>query len=470
MIDRKRHLKRYEGWKQSIAAASIFVIVCGLVAVLYFFYRIVLIATPIAALEQSIVNPNANAGIVCQEDEGNKLKDPSPLLSTAYQTRVQQQKPVTSNMVLNADLSQRNEESGSPTNYSHSIDDDGVVYQHVALPSDGVRFLRVTNVVERSNDKVLPAWQMDPVALASERATYAYSFSYRSTTPIHVSIEYVVNGQTTYEDIMKLDATNKSWRPFTAHFDNIHKATTLRVIITGDGIGQVDTNDFNIHQIADAKLAAGIVSVSFDDGWKSVGDETVSLLQKYNIRTTQYIISETAEHKVAGYMTYDTIKKLKTAGHEIGSHSLNHCNQTELPDDALRTNAVSSKWALEQQKLGPIKSFAYPLGQYNKKTQAVYQKEYPLIRTSDAGYNDHYYDETNISSLAILTSTSDEQFRSWLSYAKEHHLWAVLVYHRIDETGVYNVSIEQMERQLKMVHESGLQVLPVSEAAGLVRK
>lgn len=468
MNNRKNTVQRYLSWKRNVAATSMFVVVCGFVAAVYFFYRIVLIALPAAEIKQSVLSSSANARIVCQQDIGGDFKDPLP--SAAYQSRIQHQKPVTTNMVANADLARIDAETGSPTNFSHSIDDDGASYQYFTDPANGARFLHVVNAQERGKDQVSPAWQMDPIPISTDRKTYAYSFWYRSTVPLKVSIDYTVSGRIQYKDITTLDATGASWQQFTSHFDNTDKASNLRIDVDPLGIGQVDSRGFDVHQIADARLSEGIVSVTFDDGWKSVSEQASHLFEKYNIPTTQYIISETAEHNVAGYMTYADIEKLKKSGHEIGSHSLNHCNQTELPADVLKNNAIKSKQELDQKNLGPVKTFAYPLGKYNKKTQAIYEKQYSLIRTSDVGYNDHYYDETNVRSMAVLSNTSDKILKMWLSYAKTNHVWVVLTYHRVDESGEYSVTSKRLEQQLKIIHESGLSVMTMSEAASAARK
>lgn len=470
MINVKVQAKRYASWKRNVASASTFVVICGSVAALYFFYRLVLLAAPIVAIEQSVFNPPNTVQVVCQDQDGEgKIQEPQPLLSSAYQNRIRQQKSITSNSVSNADLSQVDSDTGDPVGYSHSVDDDGTSYQYLTEQSDDTKFLRVTNTTLRLDGQLSPAWQMDPVTISSDTKTYAYSFWYRSTVPIHISTEYTANNQTRYGDVMTLDATD-TWKQFTAHFDNNDKATTFRVDINSIGVGQVDTKELDVHEIANAKLNKGIVTVTFDDGWESVRTKALPLLKKYGIRSTEFIITEVAAQKVPGYMTYNEIAKLKAAGQEIGSHSLTHCNQTELSPSLLEDNAVKSKQALEQQKLGPIKAFAYPLGEYNKKTQAVYEKQYSLIRTSIAGYNDRYYDETNIHSMAIASNTSSAAFETWLSYAQTHRLWLVLVYHRVDETGQYSMTSQQFEQQLKMIQKSGLSVMTMSEAAASARK
>ena len=458
--------KRRGKWRDIMKVATPVTVICGIVAVVYFFYRAALIAVPAVAFEQSLLHPMGNPAIVCGAEGDDNLQDPSPLISKKYQTLIASQ-PLTPNMVANPTMDQLDPVSGLPIGYSQNTNADTTDFEYLRDAADKQLFLRAINKVEGSHET--PTWLTDPVAIKDDR-TYAYSFMYRSDIPIRVSIERAKDGKTSYQQIVMLHPA-PTWQRFTAHFHNAADASSLRVLLSGDGGGYVDSRAYDIHQIQDANLmGGGIVTISFDDGWKSVTDHALPLLQKYNIRSTQYIISEVAENNIQEYMDISGVARLKKAGHEIGSHSLRHCNQTTLPDAELEDNATRSKTILEGKGLGPIRSFAYPLGQYNEKTQAVYGHAYPLIRTSDFGFNDRYFDAEDIRSIGVMSSTSDREFKSWLEYAKKHRLWVVLVYHRIDETGNYSVTHEQLDRQLSMVASSGLRVLPLSEAASAIRK
>ena len=464
----KNYKRRYEQWKRNVVATSVFVIACGVMAAAYLLYRAVMLGTPLASIEQSIFNSHNNIQVICQEDGTDPPKH-QPMISAVSQTNIQDAARLSPNIIANGDLSQVDAETGEPVGFSRSVEEEGIAYQYLDEAPSGTKFLRVVSSRNRTAKQIKPAWQVNPVELTSARETYAYSFWYRSTTPINVSVESTVKDQIIYDGVTTLEPSD-SWRQFTAHFYNANDASTFRFSIAGADAGQIDTRSFDIHQIPDAATEKGIVSVTFDDGWKSIIEKALPLLERYDISTTQYIISEAADRSVAGYMTYDDIIKFKNAGHEIGSHTLTHCDQTKLSPDVLQNNAIASKQALESQEVGPVKSFAYPLGTYDKTTQKAYQKRYPLIRTSDFGYNDRYFDVANIRSVGILSDTSDAEFKSWLAYAKEHRLWVVLVYHRVDELGHFSVTSSQLERQLKMIHDSGLAVMPLSEAAAAVRK
>lgn len=443
-------------------SASRFVVICGVIALFYLVYRIALVSFSVASLEAV---SSGNHVTVCSTEGDDHLVDPKPLASINYQNIIHGQPVLSGNLVPNADLMESVD--STPVGYARSIETDTTSYQYLE-DKDKARFLRV---IERREgfpiNNTPPAWLQPRVAPEANK-TYAYSFQYRSGVPVQLMLEIEEGDGVTYRDVVTLSATSV-WRTFTAHFNNSNNAKTFRPILNTTKPGYVDIKGFDVHQILDASLPEGMVTVTFDDGWGSISN-AVPLLAHYDIRTTQYIISAIADSRLPEYMSFPSIEKLKKAGHEIGSHSLRHCNQIKLTPQELQDNATASKELLEQKGLGPVRSFAYPLGQYNEFTQAVYERRFTYIRTSDAGYNDRYFDPANIRSMGIKDETSDEEFKAWLDHAKLYKQWLVLVYHRVNENGPYNVRSDQLERQLLMIKESGLKTLPLSEAADAIRQ
>ncbi len=465
----KKFTSRYREWQKDVQIASPFVVVCGIIAILVLVYRVALLAYPAIIIQQNAVNAK-NQSLVCGQEEGNTLQDPTRVLSASYQKRIQEKPAKSSNLITNPSFSDTDPSTPNmPLGFNKSVEPESANYQYLRDNADQQLFLRVTNTkdVNPADNQAAPGWLADPTDVAADK-TYAYSFQYRNNTTLTLAIETRKGDAYTYASVVTLQPS-KEWKTFTAHFDNNEQADAFRIIINGTKAGYVDTRNFDIHEIEDGSLEEGLVTIAFDDGWESVNETAFSLLQERKIRTTQYIISSVSASGVSEYMTIDQIKRLKNAGHEIGSHSLTHCNQTLLDTNALNDNAKRSKEVLEQYSLGPITTFAYPLGQYSEKTQAIYTKNYPLVRTSDFGYNDRYFDESNIHSAGILNTTSDQEFQKWLDTAKANKQWVVLVYHRVNESGEYNVSSAQLERQLDMLEKSQLKVLPISEAAAAVR-
>lgn len=79
----------------------------------------------------------------------------------------------------------------------------------------------------------------------------------------------------------------------------------------------------------------------------------------------------------AGMMSWDQIRELHAAGHEIGSHSLTHPLLPDLDGEALRNEIVASRSRIAQMIGAEVSSFCYPNGSYDGRC---------LAAVRDAGY------------------------------------------------------------------------------------
>jgi peptidoglycan/xylan/chitin deacetylase (PgdA/CDA1 family) len=446
---------------------TIFGLACVMVACGYITYRALAVLGPNGFGSFIKTKAAVITEIGCAEgDEATAaaVTDQARIVPASQQRLLANQTPISKNLIQNPAIEEVNADTQTPRDYARTVENSTVDYK---LRYDNAKqpYLHIEQSVSQD---IGASWVAGMVAV-QPGDTYAYSFSYRSDTSALVTAETVSgSGEHSYRRVAQLSKSNE-WRTFTYYFLNAEAAKAFRFIVSPTAIGSLDTKDFNMHQIGDARLPVGMVSVTFDDGWQSIADKARPLLDEFGIRTTQYIIADAARQKVRGYMTYPTITALKHRGHEIGSHSLAHCNQAHLSEKDVQKNAEQSKRELQEQNLGPIESFAYPYGSYSEKSQHINAKKYSLIRTSDEGYNDRYFDNQNIRSFAITNHTTDKEFQGWLDYAKNNRVWLVLVYHHVDEQGEYNVTSKNLRRQLQMIHNSQLPALPLAEAARKIR-
>jgi peptidoglycan/xylan/chitin deacetylase (PgdA/CDA1 family) len=457
--------KRPTGRRKHSAPIRPLVIVCGVIAGLYLVYRIGSVIVPIVQVADATLFPKQPVDVVCSTEKDEEISVPSPILSANYEKRLQDTAGQGPQMVANSSFGQIDQESGYPVGFSHTIDNAAIQYG-VLKDSDGTSFLRTMNGVAVEAG-ASPGWELEGVGVAAQ-STYKYSFWYRSSAEVDVSLEAVKSGATTYTNVTKLPVSSE-WQQFTGHFANFEDAQSFRFDATLSHIGQLDIKAPTIVRIADAQLSQGMVSFTFDDGWQSAHDKAVPLLRQYGFRSTFYIISDVAKYQEGGYMNLDELRELRNQGNEIGSHSLRHCDLTRLDTQQLQQDLSGSKRSLEEGQVGPIESFAYPLGSYDPKVQTQATETYAYVRSSDAGYNDRYFDHANIHSMGLTDKTSIKDLQQWLEYAKVHKVWLVLVYHRFDESSEYNLSASQFEQHLRLIRASGLAVLPVSEAAHAVK-
>ena len=208
-----------------------------------------------------------------------------------------------------------------------------------------------------------------------------------------------------------------------------------------------------------------LVSVTFDDGWESVYTQGTAILEKYKIPSTQYVL--TGEEKDPAYMTFAQMLSLREAGHEIGVHGVNHRDMTTLTDAELLYELTAPKKTLSEKNLiGNTVHFASPFNAYNDRTINAISEHYSSQRNTNADLTTIGPEDINVGpnlkryqiiAYSVTNTTTDEQLKAAIKYAKANNGWFVLVYHQIDNSNTkYAVSPKTFDRQMKLVRDSGV--------------
>ncbi|HEY5550001.1 MAG TPA: polysaccharide deacetylase family protein [Candidatus Saccharimonadales bacterium] len=229
-----------------------------------------------------------------------------------------------------------------------------------------------------------------------------------------------------------------------------------------------DVSPLNTRQVdkTAAPLAAfeePVISVTFDDGWQSIYSSGLPILQKYGIRTTQYVMSGTFDNP--SYMTVEQLRSMQQAGHEIGSHTIAHADLTMLDEKQLTEELKSSQDTLSKH-FGPIRDFTSPYGAYNTRTLQEIGKYYRSQKnaegdpSADALGNinaKNGFNAFNFKSFSVRRHTTLEDLRKLVEATRTNNGWLVLTYHQIDHKNeLYSVSPEAFEQQ--MAYLSGLSI------------
>jgi peptidoglycan/xylan/chitin deacetylase (PgdA/CDA1 family) len=137
------------------------------------------------------------------------------------------------------------------------------------------------------------------------------------------------------------------------------------------------------------------VAVTFDDGYKSVYDLALPILEEHGFPATVFVptqllrgggpllwpgIDHWAEESTRDELTAMTAAQLRlliAKGWEIGSHTLTHPRLPELEDDELRRQLVDSKEQCAELTDVPCTSLAFPYGAVDYRVMAA---------AEDAGY------------------------------------------------------------------------------------
>ena len=353
-----------------------------------------------------------------------------------------------------------------PLHYSSDLADQ---HSNKIVEADvhGNNFLRVER--SSSDGESGSGWQ--PKQTAIKTGAYYYSFEYRNSAKADVTIEFTkTSGEKEYRGITILE-TSGYWKFVQGHIQNYEaKYNSMRITVSIHDSGYLDIRRPEISKLNDIKFDEPIISVAFDDGWRNIYDRAYPLLEKYDIDSTQFIVSELSKRKDPKYMDFDQIREMAATGHEIASHSLNHCAQPGLGQENLIKDSRKSAEILAEEGFDQKGGFAYPYGSYNQETQGNKTRNHSYIRTTDDGYNDSYFDISKLKTKNIYSDTKLPEILSWIRHAKENNLWLILVYHQIDDNGKFSNSVKTFENHLKLIKNNNVKTLTVQQAIEQLNK
>ncbi|WP_232248584.1 polysaccharide deacetylase family protein [Streptacidiphilus rugosus] len=125
--------------------------------------------------------------------------------------------------------------------------------------------------------------------------------------------------------------------------------------------------------------AAGLVGLTFDDGYADFPREVLPVLLRHGFNATAYIVAG----RMGGHNAWDAdgprkplltiaqVRQLASAGVEIGSHSLSHRRMVGLSEEDLALETRRSKELLEAVVDAPVTGFCYPYGALDAAAEAA---------------------------------------------------------------------------------------------------
>jgi peptidoglycan/xylan/chitin deacetylase (PgdA/CDA1 family) len=148
------------------------------------------------------------------------------------------------------------------------------------------------------------------------------------------------------------------------------------------------------------------VALTFDDGYADAFDQALPVLRRYGFSATFYIVDNFVGQP--GYMTWEQVLALRDEGMEIGSHTLDHMMLTRLDSGEMQRQIVQSKADLEQHLGMPIRSFSYPVGDYDWAVEEQVRSA-GFENATSTRWDDNYSDVLGLPRRRVAGGTTVEE-------------------------------------------------------------
>lgn len=139
-----------------------------------------------------------------------------------------------------------------------------------------------------------------------------------------------------------------------------------------------------------------VVGITFDDGYCNVLDHAVPILEDCGFHATNYFVarqlggSNVWDHPEgvppSPLMDAQGLRAWLSAGHEVGSHTLNHPILPQISPELAANEIRDSRDVLEQIAGAPVTAFCYPYGKFTPAlAQCVREAGYRSATTTARG-------------------------------------------------------------------------------------
>lgn len=243
----------------------------------------------------------------------------------------------------------------------------------------------------------------------------------------------------------------------------------VTVIHSLDRNGFLHTDHHQLRKLAAEPLSQAMVSLTFDDIWKTAYTKGAADLEARGFKGSFYITRLYTEQPADKYANTDDIKDLIRRGHELGSHSHRHTELSKMESPDLLEDIRKVTNFLKD--LGVSNSgIAYPFGDFDGEVETEVQRYHAYARTSLEGLNDKSTSPYRLRIIPVTTDTSTEALLGWIKAAAETRTWLILLFHDLGEPAPrnpYTTSYEQFQAVLQDLSSRKGQLKVVTVADGL---
>jgi len=308
-------------------------------------------------------------------------------------------------------------------------------------------------------------WYFQNVPATGNEAFSFFDY-YTATVPTYVVVQF--NSATGGETWVRIARPSPAatWTKAEGTFVTPPDTTSVTVFHLIKGVGTLTTDDYSLTQIP-AAFSHGMVSLNFDDGWRSAYEIGFPILHAARIPATFYIVSTYLGYP--HYMTKQDVLTLEAAGNEIGAHTRTHPDVTTLSPQAMQNEIAGSRMDLLGMGVHSVTTFAYPYGTYNGDADVIVrQSGYLGARTTDDGMDFPGSNPYLLKSETVDANTTVAQIEDWINQAIQSDQWLTLVFHQLDQSFVgagdaYSMSSSNFQAVVNYLVQNNVPVVTTAQ-------
>lgn len=303
-----------------------------------------------------------------------------------------------------------------------------------AYPVTGVSGSKAAQVTITSRTSGDAKWYTDLIPV--EPGIYKYTDAYESNVDTYITAQYIhSNGSISYADISLAPATSGFWE-LTANVAVPIGVTHIRVFHLLNKVGTLTIDNASLVKIASSNtgvFSTGAVTIAFDDGWKNQYTNAVPKLDSAGLPAIFYITTQVSyDTGFIGFMSRAEVKELFQKGYEIGSHTRTHAHLTTLSESQQISEISGSRDDLLAMGIQPVRSIAYPFGEYNQTSinvarNAGYTSGRSTLDGNVTAASDHY----QLARESVEINTTVAQVEAWVENALANKQWLILTFHQV---------------------------------------
>ncbi|MFI7583245.1 polysaccharide deacetylase family protein [Kocuria sp. M1N1S27] len=393
-----------------------------------------------------------------------------PYLEAADDVRLPAAAPTGPNLVPNPELS--GPQPGAPDSWSPYTYGELTMESGRDEDEDG-SFLWTRVEDYRSGEA---KWQYQPVPVAPDQY-FEFGATYRSEREVDVVAEFeLADGGRVFHNLATVPPAGE-WTAIREAFQVPEGATTAMITLVSHGNGTTGVRDYSLIDATKAgplRWDQPMVSITFDDGWQSVYNRALPLLNEHGFPSTQYVNPSTLE--TPGFMTAAEVRQMHEAGHEIAAHSYEHVDLTSIGPERLNEEMRKSAETLAAAGFD-TDDLAPPYGRSDPQVDWYASQYFDIVRGTEQGLNTRQNLESHDLKVFYVTDeTTPEELSAALAETSRANGWLILVYHQIaapESNGAQENTItadrstitsNALAEQLRLVDESGIEVRTVAQA------